>query len=244
VLWQPLLLVVPLLAGAIGALFADAALGASRARFSAQNGSWRLRVLTGFMYLLQPLARLRGRIRHGLTPWRRRGSRSIAVPAARSYSFWSEQWQSTEDRVRAIIAALRADGSVIRSGGAWDRWDLQVRGGLLGVARLRIGVEEHGSGRQLVRLRAWPHVPRLAMLLGVLAGMLTVAGVLSDADTVAAGLGLVAAALVLRAVYECGAACGTVHHALHRPLRSSALRPAGTEPQPATVELVLGVELE
>jgi hypothetical protein len=194
------------------------------------------------MYLLQPLARLSGRLRHGLTPWRRRGSRSSALPLVRSYSFWSEQWQSTEERVRAIIAALRADGSVIRSGGDWDRWDLQVRGGLLGVARLRIGIEEHGAGRQLVRVRCWPNVPRMALVLGLVAGALSLAGVLSDADTVAAGLGVVAVALLVRVAYECGAACATVRRALLRPIPSDVARPDG--PRESAAELALGVELQ
>ncbi|HTD79346.1 MAG TPA: glycosyltransferase, partial [Chloroflexota bacterium] len=216
--WHPLLLALPLLLGAVGALLVDAALGAARARFSIKRGRWKLRTLTALLYLLQPMARLYGRVAYGLTPWRRRGSRAFGMPVRRTWSFWSEQWHSTEDRVRAISEALRVRGAVIRSGGDWDRWDLHVRGGLLGSARLRIAIEEHGSGRQLVRVRSWPHVPTAGLILGVLVAAVAVSALISDADAITMALGAFAAALVLRLVYECGAATLTIKDALQRPL--------------------------
>ena len=51
--------------------------------------------------------------------------------------------------------------NVVR-GGDIDRWDIQVRLGPLGSARLRVAVEEHGQGRQLVRYRVWPRWSRAA----------------------------------------------------------------------------------
>jgi GT2 family glycosyltransferase len=226
-LWQPLLLAVPLLGLAIGALLVDAILGAARARFPERRGRWRLRFLTVVLYLLQPLARLQGRIGHGLTPWRRRGPRGFGLPLPRTHSYWSEQWQGTEDRVRAVAAALTTDGSVIRSGGDWDRWDLHVRGGLLGAARLRIAIEEHGAGRQLVRVRSWPYAPRAAILVGLGAAMLSALAVNSDAPAVTIGVGAVAAAFVLRLIYECAGATATIKHALNQP--------AGPDPQSSAV---------
>jgi glycosyltransferase involved in cell wall biosynthesis len=214
--WEPLLLAVPLLGAAITALIVDAALGAARARFPDQRGRWRLRLLTGFLYLLQPLARLRGRIGDGLTPWRRRGPTGLGLPTPGTHAFWSERWQSTEDRVRAIAGALQSGGSVIRSGGDWDRWDLQVRGGMLGAARLRIAVEEHGAGRQLVRVRSWPRAPRAAIASGLLAAVVALLAMVSDADAITVSLGVVAAALVLRLIYECAVATAAIKGALGR----------------------------
>jgi GT2 family glycosyltransferase len=231
--WEPLLLALPLLGAAIAALLVDAALGAARARFSTERGRWRLRLLTGMLYLLQPVARLHGRIAHGLTPWRRRGPRAVGLPLRRTSTFWSEHWRSTEDRVRALTQALRADGSVIRSGGDWDRWDLQVRGGLLGSARLMIAIEEHGAGRQLVRVRSWPYAPGPASLSGVLFGAVAALAVVSDADAVTVVLGVVAFSLVLRLIYECAAATAAVKRALVRPLRPDPQSPA--EPQGAAL---------
>jgi hypothetical protein len=227
--WSPLLLALPLLGGAVAALLVDAGLGAARARFSNQHREVRLRILTGLLYLLQPLARLYGRITHGLTPWRRRGQLAFGLPIRRTSLFWSEQWQGTEDRVRAIAQTLRADGSVIRSGGDWDRWDLQVRGGLLGVARLRIAIEEHGAGRQLVRVRSWPHTSGPVLVLGALAGAIAAIALVSNADAVTIGLGAFAAGLLLRLVYECGAATTAIQRALRRALEASVSEPVGAE---------------
>lgn len=214
--WKPLLLALPLLGAATAALVVDAGLGAARARFSHTRGRWRLRVLTALLYLLQPMARLHGRLLHGLTPWRRRGTRRFSLPLPHTYAFWSERWQSVEDRVRAIDRALRVDGSVTRSGGDWDRWDLQVRGGLMGAARLRVAVEEHGAGKQLVRLRSWVCVPASSLTLVLLAGVLGGLAVISNTDPGTITLGIVASALLVRLIYECGAAGATIRRALAR----------------------------
>jgi glycosyltransferase involved in cell wall biosynthesis len=237
--WSPLLLALPLLGGAVAALLVDAGLGAVRARFSNQHHEVRLRILTGLLYLLQPLARLYGRITHGLTPWRRRGQLAFGLPIRRTSLFWSEQWHGTEDRVRAIAQTLRADGSVIRSGGDWDRWDLQVRGGLLGVARLRIAIEEHGAGRQLVRVRSWPHTSGPVLVLGVLAGAIAAIALVSNADAVTIGLGAFAAGLLLRLVYECGTATAAIQRALRRPLEALVSEPVGAE---AVQPVMLGAD--
>jgi hypothetical protein len=71
-----------------------------------------------------------------------------------------------------IEAVLPARGAAIRPRGVWDRWDVEVRGGLLGVVRPWLAVEEHGGDRQVVRIRSWPHVGRgAAALLGPVAAV-------------------------------------------------------------------------
>jgi GT2 family glycosyltransferase len=212
--WTPLLLAVPLLVLALFALLIDATLGARRARFSSRTRTWRLRLLTASLYLLQPLARLQGRITHGLTPWRLRPRRMPASPLPRSRWFWSEQWQDAEQRVRAIVEALRADGAAIRSGGDWDRWDLEARGGLLGVARLRLAIEEHGAGRQVVRVRWWPHVRRGAAAFSALLAAVAALAIVSGGEGVALSLGALAAAVAVRLIYECGVAIATMRSAV------------------------------
>jgi len=54
------------------------AIGSARsARFIEEPRSaaarWRLHGMVALLHLIQPLARLRGRLRHGLTVWRQRG---------------------------------------------------------------------------------------------------------------------------------------------------------------------------
>jgi len=235
-LWTPLLLALPLLVIAVCALAIDAALGAARARFMSQTDIWRLRLLTGCLYLLQPLARLRGRVRYGLSPWRRRGPRGLALPLARSYSFWCECWQEPEERVRAILHSLHVGGSAVDSGGGWDRWDLQVRGGLLGVARLRLAIEEHGSGQQLVRVRSWPSAGRGALALLLLTCSLALLAGVSHGGAAAIVLTALTAVLLLRVLCECGVASATIRSTLPRVI-AQAQPPAAhsSPPQPLTV---------
>ena len=114
------------------------------------------RVVITALHLLQPAARLWGRISFGLTPWRRRGTSSFVFPLPRSATSWQETWRSADDRLRELETRLRDSGAIVVRGAGFDGWDLQVRGGLLVNARLLTTIEEHGSGRQLVRIKVWP----------------------------------------------------------------------------------------
>ena len=139
-MWKPLLIALPLLAVAAGTTFSQAILSAIRSRATAplsscSEGVWQL-PLTVFLHLLQPLARLRGRLLHGITPWRRRGIAGLCSPHPRTVSIWSERWSSPEQRLQSIERSLRAKGSVVLRGNQHDRWELEARGGLL-VDRLR-----------------------------------------------------------------------------------------------------------
>ncbi len=156
--WKPLALGTPLLVAAAALPVAQALASARRARFtSASRPSQRLRLfaLTAFLHLLQPVARLTGRLTHGLAPWRRRGTRRHTWCARKRVSSWCQTWKTPEARLEALHAALCRDGSVSARGGEYDDWDLEVRGGWLGSARLRLGVEEHGAGKQMLRFRTW-----------------------------------------------------------------------------------------
>jgi GT2 family glycosyltransferase len=161
--WRPLLQVaLPLLLVAAALPIAQAVLSASRARFTSgttwMDRAWRYS-LTAIMHVMQPLARLVGRIQHGLVPWRRRGPDQKLWRMGTRSSSWRPSWKAAEARLEALHAALRSLGAIAWRGGDWDDWDLSVRGGFLGEARLRMGVEEHGGGCQLLRFRSWASVP-------------------------------------------------------------------------------------
>lgn len=198
--WPPALAVTaPLLAIGLGLPLAQAALGGVRASFPGRRpgrlGAFLLRALTAGLHALQPLARLKGRVVHGLVPWRRRGALRFALPVPRTWTVWSETWREPAAWVRSIEAAARGAGAIVVRGGDWDRWDLETRCGTLASARLRTAVEEHGNGRQLLRVRAWPRVGPLAVAavalftaLAVLAaseGALVASGILLGAATIA-----------------------------------------------------------
>src|SRR5262249_3196956 len=149
-------LAAPLLALSAGVALLQAVGSARRASFPARPASrfteTRLRGLTALLHVLQPMARLWGRIRFGLTPWRRT-SRGFALPWPNANAFWTEFWVAPERRVQALAEDLRSHESVVRHGGDFDGWDLEILGGGLGSARLLVAVEEHRGGTQIVRIR-------------------------------------------------------------------------------------------
>jgi GT2 family glycosyltransferase len=209
-LWSPLLVAAPFFAAGVAGIFWRAfssgwrahgrALGRSRAELL------RRRLITGCLFLLQPLARLSGRLRNGLSPWRRRPGRA-AWPAPRELSLWSERWRQHESRLAELQQGLIEGGAVVYPGGSFDRWDLDVRTGPLGTVRLRTTVEEHGGGRQLTRVRVWPRLGTMAwgipLLVAVAAGA-WLDGELALALVLAAAVAL--AAIV--AAMDCGGAMG------------------------------------
>ncbi len=215
-IWQPLLLAGPLLAVAIAAPIAQAWISAGEARFPEARTRlehFRLRLLTAGLHLAQPVARLRGRLTYGLTPWRRRGDRGWALPAPRTFTVWSETWRSPEEWLADIETRLVESGAVVRRGGTFDRWDLEVRGGLFGSARLLHAIEEHGAGKQLVRYQVWPRWPWVSLLFS---GGFAVLGslALASGEWRAAAALLVAGTLIaLLAVRNAGQAMSTVARA-------------------------------
>jgi glycosyltransferase involved in cell wall biosynthesis len=218
-LWPPLLLALPLATAGVLAQLGQALRGGMRACFRRPMPPTAVaarRALTAALHLLQPLARLRGRLSHGISPWRRRGVRGMALPGPRVLSAWSEGWRDPADRLRTLDHALRRQRAVVAHGGDTDTWDLEVRDGTLGSVRLRMGVEEHGAGRQLVRLRAWPRPSGVALALAF-GLLLLAAGAAADAAWAATAiLGVAAMGLLLRISNDCAAALAALYCATAR----------------------------
>ncbi|TMG05145.1 MAG: hypothetical protein E6I09_05355 [Chloroflexi bacterium] len=216
-LWTPLFWAMPLLTLAVAAPLVQALTSAARASAAApRSRGVRVTLLTALLHLLQPLARLCGRLRHGLTPWRRRRRGSWAFPRPRLFTIWSEGWRAHSEWLRSLEALLRADGAPVLRGGDFDRWDLEVRGGMLGSSRLRMVIEEHGAGRQFARIRWWPRCSSAALVLPVVFAMLAAIAALDRAWTPTVLLGMIAALLLLRTLLECAAATDAVCQALER----------------------------
>lgn len=228
VLWAPLLVALPLLGLAVVAPLAQAGLSASRASFptapSSRFGRLKMRGLTALLHLLQPIARLRGRVRFGLTPWRRRGWRGFALPRHRKAVWWSEHWQAPEERLEAVEHRLRAAGSVVQRGGVFDRWDLAVRGGPLGEARLLLTTEDHGGPKQLTRFGLWPRWSRRGIGLIAVLTAITIAAFADGAPVVGVVIGSVVVVVGLRAIAEGSAALASILRGLDGD------QPAKTEP--------------
>ncbi len=216
--WRPLFWILPLFGLAVGASLVHAWVSAAEAVFSSVPRSFpsrlALQTATAVLHLLQPLARLSGRLGRGLGPWRRRGVHGFALPWPRIFTLWSERWQSATERLIALEAALIAERARVYRGGDYDTWDLEVRDGVFGAIRTRLAIEEHGAGKQLIRLRAWA---RGASVGGVLVGLFTVvcAWAAVDRAWVACGmLGAIALLLSLRTLHECGVAMAAVRRAV------------------------------
>ncbi len=166
--WHPVVLGLLLLA-AMAATITQAVIGAFYCRFDEvpRTGAavLKLRLLTMWCYLIQPVARLRGRLSRGLSPWRMRFPSGLDIPVPREFVLWCETWRSTEDRLADLEMFLKQEGMCVQRGGDFDRWDLACRSGTFGGLRMRLAIEEHGNGRQLVRLRTWPTFPRVILVI-------------------------------------------------------------------------------
>jgi hypothetical protein len=116
-------------------------------------------------------------------------------------------------------------------GGEYDRWDIQVRLGPLAGARVRVAVEEHGHGRQLVRYRIWPRWSRMLPPAVAVLG-LWLAGSITHQMYVAAALGGILLLLILlRAVQEAGAGVALLLRAIEREAAEEAVQPEPAEDQ-------------
>ena len=228
-LWWPLLLLAPVLVVAAAALGLRAAAAGARARFptrrlSAGDVAVR-RVLTAALHHVQPLVRLEGRLRYGLTPWRRRGASRLAMPRVHQFEHWSEEWIDHHLWVQVFEGGLIAHGGVVRRGTDFDAWDLEVRGGTLAGIRIWTAVEEHGSARQLARLRCrptWSRTPTALVALLVALG----ATALATGSEIAGALLLAGAALLgLRTLHEAASAMGVTARALTPPEAAPAADP-------------------
>ncbi len=178
-----------------------------------------LRTVASALHVLQPLARLVGRIGGERPWWGIRLDGGVTLPRPHLRQEWSEHWQAVEQRLAAIEADLQERGVVVARGGACDRWDLEAASGALGAARLRVAVEEHGEGRQLFRYRVVPRpsAPGL-LLLAVLVGFTAY----SLIGNLVGGLALAALVLLVggKAITDC--TTSTAH----------VLRALGGEPEP------------
>jgi hypothetical protein len=222
-LWQPLFGFGVLLLLAIALLLAQSARAASRAQFDATRYSRHtrraLRGLTFLLHLMQPLARLVGRRLRIKPAPQARAVRYLerlraALPVSRVTTFWSEEWQAHEKRLEAIERSLRAQHLVVVRGNDFARWDIKVRAGILGTARLLTTVEEHGSGKQLIRCRLWQQPTRSGFILPLFFLALTAGAIMDHVVVASVILGLIAFAFAANTFWQCAFALEAFEHAL------------------------------
>jgi cellulose synthase/poly-beta-1,6-N-acetylglucosamine synthase-like glycosyltransferase len=230
--WRPLLATVPLTLVALLVPLAQAGISALRADLSCSRRSTAsCAAMTGivaFLHLLQPVARLHGRLKHGLTLWRQRGDAGLALPAPSTFPLVVTRYRLPEVHLRAVQDSIREAGGVVLNGGDYDRWDFEVRASFFGSTRVQMAFEDTGSGTQLVRARAWPRARSgfAAMFFG--AGALAVFALADRANISAAVLGALAIFVATRVVLDCAVTMRAVRHGLQTCGLLAESTPPGT----------------
>lgn len=220
IFWSPLLLSLPILGIVVASPVLQAVLGARRAHFQPGSGTvgtrMGMRVLTGLLHLAQPLARLSGRLRQGLTPWRCRARNGFALPWRRIFTIWSETWRDQGEWLKCVEDAHREANAPVSRGGDFDTWDLEVRGGIFGSVRTLMAIEEHGAGRQMARFRAWPNFSPVGVGLVVFFAVLAGWAMIDHSWQASGFLGGISLLLALRMLRESALATATLLHVLKR----------------------------
>jgi glycosyltransferase involved in cell wall biosynthesis len=160
--WQPLMWMWIVFALCIVTIFVQATISAynNASLTRAQKQNWKYPALIVLMHIIQPVARLRGRIIHGLTPWRIRGAKAslkhLTLFSPKTLSHWSEaEWKANETWLEEIEQNIISLKARVKRGGDFDRWDIRTRNGLFSTAKAVLTVEEHGANKQYVKFRYW-----------------------------------------------------------------------------------------
>jgi O-antigen biosynthesis protein len=216
VLWPPMIAAVPLLVAALAVPLVAAGASAARTRVMTRRslsphelaGRW---LLTTILHVLQPLARMSGRLGGSAAPAGRR-ARRFTPPLPRVIKTWTEAWRSNVERLAEIESGLRHAGAIVSCGGTYERWDLQARYGLTASVRIRMGVEEHGAGRQLILVHLAPRYSRTALAMIVLLSLLAFAAWIDHVPATTVLFAAVALAIAIRTVHSAGIAMAAAVH--------------------------------
>jgi glycosyltransferase involved in cell wall biosynthesis len=179
--WAPLILAVPLFIFTLSVVVIQAYLSAAKAlkrkKFTGLL-KFKYLLLTTVLHIVQPIARLYGRLYYGLTPWRKRGAQKIDLKQLfvhqKTIVLWSEQWKSQEEWLTSFEQLLVSSKTCTRRGGHFDNWDIQAGGGLFANGRCLLTIEEHGAGKQMLNLTYRSHYSRIGLLsIAIFASLLT-----------------------------------------------------------------------
>jgi GT2 family glycosyltransferase len=200
-LWQPMFLLIPLFILAVFIVFIQAVIS-SKKNSSLQpheKKKIKYRLLIIFLHMIQPIARLYGRFTNGLTPIRKRGVklnlRNAFQIKSCVHSHWSEEWKSSEDWLTLIEKNLYLLKTRTRRGYEFDAWDLQVSNGLFSRSRSILTIEEHGMGKQYLKLKCWPVFSISGFIIPILFLSLSIAALFSGQWIVFFITGLIGASI-------------------------------------------------
>ncbi len=158
--WKMLLFTIPALILSVSIVIIQAGISASHADFSHHKSRYKrfkLWMLTTVLHVIQPVARLKGRITNGLTLWKNGINHLIHIKRLlflpRIITHWSEKWRPMNEWLTLIESSLKSNLNKVGTGGEFDRWDIKNQVGMFASVKSLLTVEEHGMGKQLLRLR-------------------------------------------------------------------------------------------
>jgi GT2 family glycosyltransferase len=158
------------------------------------------------LHSLQPLARLWGRMRFELTPWRKFGPARYSTPFTRKINIWCENWVSPETRLEFLEKKLKCQNQYIWRGGGFDRWDLKMKGGEFGMATICMAAEDHKEGHQYLRFRLSPIFTNRARFLLSISFIVFILALADKAWIPASFFGLTAILIIYKAIVDCSIA--------------------------------------
>ncbi|HVH15551.1 MAG TPA: glycosyltransferase [Candidatus Angelobacter sp.] len=209
--WVPMVIFGTLLTMALALPIPQAALNTSGARLSNSGSRWqtlRSRTTVLILHLLQPVARLVGRLEGGLTPWRRHGGRGTLRILPLKMKIWCDQWEAPEMVLGEMLERLRKAGAIVRTGGIYDSWDLEVQGGLFGGSRLLLATEDHPPRKQLQRYRVFPVFSITSLLISIPFAAISVLAGVFGAWVQSIASGLVVGIVLSNAIIDASLASG------------------------------------
>lgn len=209
-LWQPLLWFWPVFAFSIAIIIIQAVISAIKntSLNNHQRKSWKYFSLISILHLVQPLARLTGRITHGLTPWRMRGVapdlKNLTFLKSKVLMLWSEgNWKAPETWLAEIEQNIIALKARVKRGGDFDRWDVKVRNGIFSTAQGILTIEEHGANKQYVKFKYWGSYSKSGLALIILLSAITVLAVADESWIVSLIFMGLTLGLIGKYVFDC-----------------------------------------
>jgi hypothetical protein len=109
-----------------------------------------------------------------------------------------------------MLEDLQNSDAPVCVGRDYDGWDLEVRGGRLGSARLLVAFEDNGNGNQYLRFRAWPCPSRQVGIIAAGCGAIAATAAFAHSALMAVAFGAVGAALFVVTIGHCAAALARI----------------------------------
>ena len=241
ILWAPLLWVWPLFLASLIIVLIQAAISAKKnvLLHSLEQKHIKYRVLITVLHIVQPMARLYGRLTHGLSPWR---NKKANIKTAVKYAFnkklfthWSEEWNSTEFYLEHIEKRLIKLKTRVKRGGDYDAFDIQATNTLFCTTKGVLAIEEHGSNKQYLKFRIG-HKPSVIVIAGTLLFLLLASVAYNESIVVTIISLLLASGFVAEYLKDAAATAENIKKAFKSLEPVKELKPVFTKINPAQNE--------